>query len=654
MKQLIILVLLVLMGNGTFAQQSIVFHVDGTQSSYPINESDSLYFNDDHTLLYFFNDGNIIEHLVADIDSMTLTSAQLDDVYIDYQGSSVNIQNPYAGIGVDIEVDGAFVTVTAATGLDEINYVCSGSTSNGGLKIYSDDKFSLLLNGLDITNPVGPAINIQSAKRGFIHLLPGTENVLTDGTQYDSPVVIGGVEEDQKAALFSEGKLKFIGSGSLTVNGSGSEQHAIRSDSELIIYEGEIMITSSANDGIHADGFIMEGGSLTVISSGDGIDGDQGSIEVNCGSIEINSTSENVRGMTCEGLMSVNGGDISMNISGDRSNGMKCDSLMVLNGGAIYGSALGGVVLDTDGQGFTPSYCTLIKADQDLLINGAVIEFETTGEASRGISCDGNMTILSGEVTILSSGDGDTYTNALDEDDAYYGTCIKVDGNLTYHGGILELSNSGSGGRGVSVNGAVEYGNGSSQPQMTITTTGESITITPGGGGPGGGGPGGGGPGGSNGDYDESKALKADGAITINSGVIEISSADDAIKSNESITFNDGSLEVTSSVEGLEAPFITINDGTIEIAATDDGINSTQGEEVFNDDGSLTTINGGNVTVNMSGNDVDAIDSNGDIVIVGGVVHLNFPTQGPSSGLDANGSVTIGPDAEVYENGQPL
>lgn len=640
MKHILALTLIAISSNSLFAQQEINFHLGSTTDTYQVYESDSLYFDANHTILYFSNNGNIIQKTVADIDSITYTDNIDRNVYIEYQGTSATVTNPLSSNGVAVNVVGADVTVTSTSTTEEINFIVSGTTTDGMFKIYSDEKFHILLNGVNITNPDGPAINIQSEKRAFINLLSGTSNTLTDGAVYAT----APNSEDQKATFFSEGKLKFIGSGSLTVNSFGEDQHGIRSDNEITVSEGNITITSSEKDGIHADAFYMDGGALNITSTGDGIDGEEGEIEVNCGTIVINSTEEDVNGIATDGTITINGGEITLNISGDQSKGLKSDTTITLNGGTINGTASGGVVLEADGSGYDASYCSLIKTNGDIIIDGATIDFTTNGEASRGISCDGNLTIESGTVSIVSSGDGDTFTNTDGDDDSYHGACMKIDGDLTINGGEVTVSNSGSGGKGISVDGNIVYGNGTTQPELNITTTGASITITPG---SGGGGPGGG----NNGDYDESKAMKADGTIIINSGTIEISSADDAIKSDVSITYNNGTLDVLNSVEGLEAPFITVNDGTITVAATDDGFNATHGTETMSNDGSELNINGGNITVNMTGNDVDAMDSNGDITIIGGTVYLNFPAMGPNEGLDANGTTTIGPNATVYENG---
>ena len=308
--------------------------------------------------------------------------------------------------------------------------------------------------------------------------------------------------------------------------------------------------------------------------------------------------------------------------------------------------------MEASGSGFDVKYPYFIKCDQNVTIDGGMIEAALTGTASRGISCDGDLNMTGGEVMLSCSGDGSAYINEEGEDDAYYGAGLKVGGNVTQTGGSLNIQCSGDGARGLVTDGDWTFGSDMSSPLLSATTAGESITITAGGGGGGGGG---GGPGGgNNGDYCEAKAVKAKGSVHFVNGSATISSADDAIKASVSLTIDGGSIDILSSVEGLEAPVIEINEGTILLAATDDGINATQGEEVFNNDGSELNVNGGTITVNMSGNDVDCMDSNDDITILGGLVNLNYPTQGPSSALDSNGSTTIGPNVEVYGNGVPL
>jgi hypothetical protein len=650
MKQLLTLLALLTVVISVGAQNILNIHKStSTTDTYTIYDDDSLYVNNTHTILNFLNDGVLVEYNLSEVDSLTITKDLSKNVYIDYSDSTVSVTNPLSS-DVNVVTSGAYVTITSTSSDKDINYICSGTTTQGNIKIYSDKRFNLILDNVDITNPVGPAINIQSDKKATIHLLENSSNILTDGLTYDAAEITDGEEEDQKATLFSEGKIVFIGGGSLTVNGLGDDQHGIATDEEFVIEQGDITINSAVKDGLHAkEGFFMDGGNLTILDSGkDGIDADEGAVEINCGNITITSISDDVKAIATDSTMVITGGNIDLSVLGNQSKGLKSKQSISLLGGTLIGSAEGDVVLETDNLGYDTSYCTFIKADEDVNIDGTNITITTTGEASRGISCDGDLNMQSGTLTITSSGHGDVYTNTDGEDDAYHGACIKSDGSVNFIDGNITLINSGDGGRGVSSDTDVTFGDGTTQPTIYIETTGNEIVISTSGGGGGPGGPGGGT---TTTEADEAKAVKADVSVYINSGTISIDSADDAIKAETSITINDGTLDIIDSIEGLEAPLITINNGTVTIDATDDGINATMGTEATNDDGSELNINGGLITVTVSGNDVDALDSNGTITILGGTVYLYFPTQGPSSGLDANGTITIGTNATVYENG---
>lgn len=93
----------------------------------------------------------------------------------------------------------------------------------------------------------------------------------------------------------------------------------------------------------------------------------------------------------------------------------------------------------------------------------------------------------------------------------------------------------------------------------------------------------------------------------------------------------DGVLELTAENEGLDSELhLTINGGTIRIQAQNDGINT-------NEDGvSVTTVNGGSLHILAGlGEEGDGIDSNGYLVINGGVV-IALANPASDSGLDSD------------------
>ena len=81
-------------------------------------------------------------------------------IYIAFNGENATVTNSVPGVAV--QATGAHVIVTNMSG--PVEFVLSGSTSNGSIKFYGDKRFQILLNGVDITNPTGAAINNQGSK----------------------------------------------------------------------------------------------------------------------------------------------------------------------------------------------------------------------------------------------------------------------------------------------------------------------------------------------------------------------------------------------------------------------------------------------------------------------------------------------------------
>ena len=585
-----------------------------------VEEIDSLYFNTDGTVAYFQTARSLSEFTLADVDSMTFSDVMDSTVYVNYAGSAATVINPMAPLGVSVSVSGADVTVDAAADISNLNYRLSGNSGDGMFKIYSDKKLNLYLDGVQITNPDGPAINIQSSKKMSVFLKTGTTSVLTDGETYATPPN----DEDQKGAFFSEGQLIFAGSGALQINGVGSDEHGLVSDDYIEVNEGAITVLSAVKDGVHVnDGFFMNGGSLNINSDGDGIDGGAGPVEILGGNIVVLNGENDNDAIKCDSTILIAGGTVDLTVAGDQSKGINSDQDVVIAGGMLTISTSGNVVLEPDGSGFDPSYCTAIKAGTDVSISAATVILSTVGEAGRGISGDGNFSMSSGILSINSTGDGAAYTNADGDLDAYHGPCIKMDGNIDIAGGEITLNHSGDGGKALTNDLEMRFGTATNAPVINITTSGQNIVIT----------------GGRDPETAEAKAISADSAIVITSGTFNISSADDGIKSKAAITVNGGNINITNSYEGIEAPFITFTAGEVHVLASDDALNATFGVGGEQDDGSLLAMNGGYVVVSSSGG--DGIDSNGRLHINGGTIVVHGPPSSPEVGVDVNGAFLV-------------
>lgn len=614
------------------AQQIIEFHIGNTVDQYSLSEGDSIYFDESHATLYFFNNGNTQSYETNSIDSITFANDLSANIFVNFNESDVSVVNPYAGSGVEVDVVGAHVVVNSVSLDQDINYVLTGVSSNGSFKIYSEKRFNVLLNGLHLTNPIGPALNIQSDKKATLHLISGSSNELSDGAVYAAPPVVDGLEEDQKSTLFANGQLEMIGGGSLSIFGIGAGKHALACDDELDFREGTLNIESAMLDGIHTNnGYYQRGGDIDINSSADGIDTESGAIQISCGELSIASVSNDVSALSSDSTIFVTGGLVQLLVSGSSSKGINADMGILISGGSIEALSSGNAALVPTGSGNDPKYSSILSSDGNIFITGGELDLLTSGIGGRAISGNQSVVISGGTVDITTTGNGATYTNSTGTTDAYHSTSIKVDVDCTISGGTTTISNSGTGGKGIDVDGNLIIGGGNDEPVLNVTTTGSSITITSGGGG--------GGPGGNNGTYDESKTIKVDGDVTIHSGQITLDSADDGIKSGGTVTIHDGQLQILDSYEAIEAPFITVNGGDVSLVSTDDGFNATHGTGGESSDGSLLAIHGGQIFVDAS--DGDPVDSNGNVTITGGVTAVHGPQSSPEVGMDYNGTALI-------------
>ena len=99
-----------------------------------------------------------------------------------------------------------------------------------------------------------------------------------------------------------------------------------------------------------------------------------------------------------------------------------------------------------------------------------------------------------------------------------------------------------------------------------------------------------------------------------------------------------GVLNITADNEGLDTELhLTLNGGTINITSGNDGINTNE------DNVSVTTVNGGSVNIQVTGEtgEGDGIDSNGWLVINGGAVTAAACSGSGDAGIDATMGITI-------------
>lgn len=263
-----------------------------------------------------------------------------------------------------------------------------------------------------------------------------------------------------------------------------------------------------------------------------------------------------------------------------------------------------------------------------MIISNGDIVIVSNGTGGKGISVDRNLTITGGKINVTVSGAGAKYTNSLGVTDSYNSTCISADGNINLINGTLNLTaeTTATGGKGISANGSIIFGDVTNAPTVTVTTKGARFLL-------------------SGTDYCHPKTVVADKDVIINNGIHIFTSTDDGIHSETSVTLNGGNTTISaiSSAqgvgEGVEAPLIYFKGGTNKITASNDGVNATYGTKsggTETNDNSHFYISGGTHFINATSG--DAIDSNGNITMTGGFVYANGPLSGVEEAADFNGN----------------
>lgn len=405
MKRNLLLLAMLLSAVMVYADKDIKFFMNTGEIKCVAQERvDSIVFDEDAgKVTVTLHDGSGILDM-AEIDSIKYGILP-PTVEVIYMNEKAIVENPFAFDSVAVEIDGAKVVVMSST-LREIGYTLHGCSGDGCFKLYGLKKYNLYLNGVELTNGSGAAINSQCGKRGRIFVADGTVNRLADSSSYST---VSG--EDEKASFFSEGQLIFEGgSGKLIINGNC--KHAICSDDYVEVRGGNIIVESAESDALHVnDSVIVLGGLMDFKAGGDGIDCD-GVIRLHGGKVVVMAENDDVKGIKSASDIIIDGADVSVTVSGTASKGIKSNGLFEVSNGNVVIEATGNSIA-TLGD---PSYATCIKCDSTVNINGGNISLKATGIAGRGISSDVDVNIIGGALVVECSGDSETYVPTTEED----------------------------------------------------------------------------------------------------------------------------------------------------------------------------------------------------------------------------------------------
>ncbi len=379
-----------------------------------------------------------------------------------------------------VTINGSTITITA-----EGVYIVSGTLSDGQIIVEAEDtaKVQIVLKDASITSSTSAALYVKSADKVFVTSAEGTENTLANGGSFtaDGDTNIDG-------AVFAKDDITFNGSGSLTVDspaghgvvgkddvkfGGGTytitaARHGVQANDSVRLAESDVTITSGNDkDGIHVSDdadeeegtesdsfFYIADGSLTISSGDDGIHADAAVI-IEGGTIMVNESYEGIEGLS----ISISGGSTSVKASDDGLNaagGNASGSSRTFGDDDWGGGAPGGGMNDGGTNG-------------SISISGGNVHITAGGD---GIDSNGSVDISGGCTVVEGPAQGDT--SVLD----YNSSASISAGTFIGTGGAGMAENFSSAEQGLI---AVNTGNQSAGSSVKLTdSNGDVIAeITP-------------------------------------------------------------------------------------------------------------------------------------------------------------------------------
>ncbi len=497
-KQFILCTLYLILCTCLVSAQTLNVQSGSVLYQFPASQAGEMLYSNATTLTI-----NGKEFNLGNIDKMYVDNSAVTDntVTVTYNSNSANvIVAGNIAQYVDVTVSGAQVSIIQSENVDDnvgkISYTLSGSSSNGGFYHEGSYKIDLVLNGVTLTNPSGPAINIQNGKKINVTVKAGTTNTLVDGSN-----------GDWKGCFRVKGHTELKGGGVLNI--TGKTANAFWGKEFLEMKNCTLNILGAVGDGINVNQhFSMESGTLNI--SGVGDNGLQVSYETDDNDkiiVEDDNT----------GAITITGGTINITTTASGSKGIKAE-------GAIYISELanitsvtvkttGGTLLETSGTQRDTSVCVCIKSETAISISGGTLTLTSTGQGGRAMTCDKTIDITGG--TITARAEGSNYTGSSSS----WGGGGGPGGGGPGGGGFGNSSSNGKNAKGVKAKGA-------------ITISGGTLTV-----------------------YSAShEGMESKSTITITDGIVNVQASDDAINATGDFTISGGYVYgYSSSNDGLDA-----------------------------------------------------------------------------------------------------
>ena len=536
-----------------------------------------------------------------------------------------------------LSADGKYTVTNASTGTNATSGGLSEFNMTGIVTVFSD--VDPVGNGGTVDPPPTPS--------------DGTYTVTLNGAS-----VMSDAPADTASA--SDGKLTISKPGIFAVSGEASEVQIIVDVDKTAYPDGIVEldleganISNSSTSPIYVKSvgdevqIVAKKGTVNTISDGTShtetytdSDGNVNTVEgavfarddikfKGTGELTVNGNTDDA--IVCKNDVKIYNGSLTVNAVDDGIRGK--DSVTIGNDTAVDFSALKLTINTKQGDGIksTSTDTASGKSCGIVTVNGGTLDINSYAD---GIQAEQSV--------IINGGDIDIYTY---EGSGFTGTAGGNTGSNPWGGGMGGMGDGNSNKTDISAKGIKAVG--IYDAAGTTWQSGGDITIN-----------------GGNIIIDSSDdCIHCGGNINVSGGAFKLDTADDALHSDHDLTLgkdsgsvSDFNIYVTKCYEGVEGQNIYQHSGTVVIKADDDGYNAAGGADGsgnnnpggwmpgggFGSAGDNTLqITGGIAIVQSASGDHDAFDSNGDLLITGGVVIANGQEPLDSDGTNSATGGTV-------------
>lgn len=565
-----------------------------------------------------------------------------DAIAIHLSDSGITVEGDTKGVTA---VSGKAVTISASG-----NYTVDGSITDGQILVNipdttaDSDAVSLYLQDVTMTSSTGaPCILGQSAKK--LKLTCSGENTLTD--------TAAEANADTSGVIYGDCDITVTKNSTGTLNITSSMNTAIRSKDDIKLNGGAVVINTDVDDTSDADAIRanntleVDGASVSITSSADGLKSSKEDVSILSGKVSIKVGNDAVQAATA---LNISGGTVIA--SGDRGFTLDENGTLAITGGDVVATA-------TDYAFGMDSSGAAVTVDTSGCTQG-VVQLDYTAEWKKSNA----VTLKKGSDTVFEMTPNKKYTYVLASGAKLSGT----DSYTLYTGGT-QMNHSGSDNGTFAMTGTLtkftdvkELTGGSELPDddsvvTALVYSGSSVTAT-----------------------------NASGGVVSNPSNLTISGANVTITASSEISVSgestSGQLAVnvdkTAEPEGkvvLNLEGLTLSNSSaapiyveaigdeVQISAKNGTTNTisdgTSHTDTYVDsDGNTNTVNGaifsrddlklkGKGTLIVNGNTEDGIVCKNDLKIWNG----NITVNAADDGIRGNDSVRIGdPDAADYSS----